>query len=71
MLEIASAGVQPFLNMKHVKSFLVPLPNRDLQDKFEQIVKKVEALKAKIQTSETEIEHLAKSLSQKAFRGEL
>lgn len=61
----------PRTNMSFMLSLSVGLPPKIEQDKFEQIVKKVEALKAKMQTSETEIEHLAKSLSQKAFRGEL
>lgn len=54
-----------------VRDIPIYIPEPSLQNKFEQIVKKVETLKAKMHTSETEIDHLAKSLSQKAFRGEL
>jgi type I restriction enzyme S subunit len=61
----------PRTNMNFMLSLEIGLPPKPEQDKFEQIVKKVEALKAKMQTSQTEIDHLAKSLSQKAFRGEL
>jgi type I restriction enzyme S subunit len=61
----------PRTNMNFMLSLKVGLPPKPEQDKFEQIVKKVEALKAKMQTSQTDIEQLAKSLSQKAFRGEL
>jgi type I restriction enzyme S subunit len=70
-LKNAVGGAQPNINQGMIKNTFIPLPPKPEQDKFEQIVKKVEALKVKMQTSETEIEHLAKSLSQKAFRGEL
>ncbi|WP_029406962.1 restriction endonuclease subunit S [Thiomicrorhabdus sp. Milos-T2] len=68
---IGQGAAVPQLTASQLKSFEVMVPPKTEQIKFEQIVKKVEALKAKMQTSETEIEHLAKSLSQKAFRGEL
>jgi len=65
-----SAG-QKRVPKNFLENVLVPIPSKPEQDKFEQIVKKFEALKTKMRQSQTEIDHLAKSLSQKAFRGEL
>ncbi|MGE4499540.1 MAG: restriction endonuclease subunit S [Hydrogenovibrio sp.] len=68
---LGRGGNQENLNLSMVKDYELIIPPKPQQDKFEQLVKKVEALKAKMHTSQTEIDHLAKSLSQKAFRGEL
>jgi type I restriction enzyme S subunit len=59
------------LNKSHLEEFPIIYPPLELQEKFKTAYEKVEALKAKMQTSQTEIDHLSKSLSQKAFRGEL
>lgn len=59
------------LNKNHIEEFPIIYPPIELQEKFKTIYEKVEALKAKMQASQTDIEQLAKSLSQKAFRGEL
>ena len=69
MHEIASAGVQPFLNMKHIKGFEVPMPSMELQSKFSTLVKQVTVSKAKLK--EASESQLFNSLSQKAFAGEL
>ncbi|WP_085298906.1 restriction endonuclease subunit S [Cognaticolwellia mytili] len=69
MHEIASAGVQPFLNMKHIKGFQVPMPERELQNKFDTLVQKV-ATSQKLFNKASK-EKLFDSLSQKAFAGDL
>lgn len=69
MHEIASAGVQPFLNMKHIKGFQVPMPDRELQNKFETLVQKLAASQKILNKASKK--KLFESLSQKAFAGEL
>jgi len=49
----------------------VILPPLSLQQQFEEIVNKTEALKEKQKQSEQELENLFQSLMQKAFKGEL
>lgn len=67
MIQMASTGVQPFLNLGHVKSFKVLLPPVNLQTQFAQIVEKTEALKAHYQASLEKMENLYVALSQRAF----
>lgn len=43
----------------------------DLQNKFAQIVEKVDSIKSKYKQSLTELENLYGTLSQRAFKGEL
>lgn len=69
MHEIASAGVQPFLNMKHIKSFKVPMPDKKLQEKFADVVNRTRGSVALL--NESSKLKLFDSLSQKAFAGEL
>lgn len=69
MHEIASAGVQPFLNMKHIKSFEVPMPEKSLQDQFELMVDKISSSKELFIKASRE--QLFNALSQKAFSGKL
>ena len=69
MHEIASAGVQPFLNMKHIKGFKVPMPDKKLQEKFADVVNRTRGSIALL--NESSKLKLFYSLSQKAFAGEL
>jgi len=71
MLEIASAGVQAFLNMKHIKGFDILFPAADLQNQFAERVKAIEEQKAQAQASLAQAEDLFNSLLQRAFKGEL
>ncbi len=71
MLQIASTGVQPFLNMKHIKGFKIKLPPITLQNQFAQIVQQVETLKTHQSKSKQEIDNLFNTVMQKAFKGEL
>lgn len=54
-----------------IKNLKIPAPDIKLQQKFADLVQKVEALKAKQKQSETELQNLFNSLMQKAFKGEL
>lgn len=67
---IKGAGV-PDLHLIEIKSFKIPMPPRELQDEFADVVKKIEALKDKYKSSLQLLENLYGSLSQRAFRGEL
>jgi len=50
---------------------MVVLPPIDLQQRFAQIVEKVEGLKAKQRASARELDNLFNALMQQAFRREL
>lgn len=71
MMEIASAGVQPFLNMSHIKGFDIICPPIQLQNKFYVINEHIEAQKQQAQRSLEKSEALFNSLLQRAFTGEL
>ena len=69
MHEIASAGVQAFLNMQHIKGFEVPIPELKDQLQFSSLTSYIrKTLDKHIITGETP---LFEVLSQKAFAGEL
>lgn len=62
---------QSSINQEDVKGFKFYLPPIELQDKFAQIVKNIEAQKAILKQSIQESEDLFNGLVQKAFNGEL
>lgn len=64
-------GTQKFLSLTDIRNMEIPLPPRDLQDKFSEIVKKVDSQKAILHKSLTELENNFNSLMQRAFKGEL
>lgn len=64
-------GNQPNLNMDIVKNFEVICPPIDEQNKFAQIVEKVEAQKQKNEQVIEQMDNLFNSLSQRAFKGKL
>ncbi len=66
-----SSSSQPNLSANSVKSFEIPLPPLELQNKFASIVKEVEALKEKQKQSKEEINQMFDSLMKQAFNGEL
>ncbi|MBY6093969.1 restriction endonuclease subunit S [Ferrimonas balearica] len=69
MLQIAAEGVQPFLNMKHIKGFDVPLPEICVQKAF---VKRCEQLEQIVALKKQALaSKLPDSLTQKAFSGQL
>lgn len=67
----APQAAQKNINLEILRNLKVPKPPLSLQNKFAQIVEKVESIKSKYEASLTELENLYGSLSQRAFRGEL
>lgn len=59
------------INQKLLGELKIPLPELEQQQKFVDIVEKVEAIKKQYQTHLQELENLNASISQKAFKGEL
>ncbi|WP_452232058.1 restriction endonuclease subunit S [Lacinutrix sp. MEBiC02595] len=62
---------QKTLNLKDLKKIRIPIPPLDNQNKFANIVGKVESIKQNYKTHLQELENLYGSLIQKAFKGEL
>ena len=69
--KIAPDGTQPNLNTSIMKNFEVILPPIEEQNKFAQIVERVEAQKQKNELVIEQMDNLFNSLSQRAFKGEL
>lgn len=66
----AGATRQAF-NFERIKKFEIPLAPLSEQQKFANLVQKVEKLKEKQSESENELNNLFNSLMQRAFRGEI
>jgi type I restriction enzyme, S subunit len=66
-----AAGSMPNISKANLRNIQIPLPPLDLQNRFSDIVIKVETLKAHYAKSLTNLEVLYGTLSQKAFKGEL
>lgn len=66
----AGATRQAF-NFDQIKRFQIPLASLPEQQKFANLVQKVERLKEKQKQSETQLQNLFNSVLQRAFRGEL
>ncbi len=64
---VGQSNISPTL----LREFEVFLPPRSQQQKFADLVQKVERLKEKQKQSETQLQNLFNSLMQRAFRGEL
>jgi len=67
LLEIASTGVQPFLNMNHIKNIDVLDVPLEEQLLFAAFVEQTDKSKLAIQASLEQLEILKKSLMQKYF----
>ena len=61
----------PKINRKTLNAYKLILPSITLQNRFGQIVEKIEAIREEYQTHLQELENLSGSISQKAFKGEL
>lgn len=70
LISSAAHGTRRFDSIA-MQKVLVPKPPLNLQNKFANIVEKVEAIKEKYQASLNDLETLYSALSQKAFKGEL
>ena len=66
-----AAGSMPNISKTNLRAIQIPLPPLELQNRFSDIVTKVESLKAYYQKSLSNLESLYGILSQKAFKGEL
>lgn len=67
----ASGGTQPNLNIGIMKNFKIYLPPIPLQNKFAQIVEKIEKIKTQESQKLIQLQTLHKSLMDKAFKGEI
>ncbi len=70
-LKSGSDGAYTFMNTGILNNLDIPLPPLALQQKFAQIVEKVEAMRQNQKQSRQEIDNLFNALMQKAFKGEL
>jgi type I restriction enzyme, S subunit len=59
------------LNKNNLEKIIVPIPNLELQKKFETIFNKFEENKSKVVQSKTQLENLLNGLSQQAFSGKI
>ncbi len=59
------------LNSKTIGRLIIPVPSISIQIKFAEIVKKTEAIKAKMEEQLQQAEDMFNSLMQRAFKGEL
>lgn len=64
-------GAYSFINTTVLKSLRIPLPPLLLQEKFAQIVQKIERLRTQQREAERQAEHLFQTLLHRAFRGEM
>jgi type I restriction enzyme S subunit len=64
-------GTMGIVNVEIMKNIKIPVPPITLQQKFAELVQKVEKLKEKQRDSEKELDNLFNSLMQRAFRGEI
>jgi type I restriction enzyme S subunit len=62
---------QKNLNLSMIRNLEVPVPPIELQQKFAQIVEKVETMRKIHNQSNQEINKLFNTFAQKAFKGEL
>jgi type I restriction enzyme S subunit len=69
--ELGRGGNQPNLNLDMIKTFEIIFPPLENQEKFEDIITKIQIQRAKNIKSLEESENLFNSLLQKAFKGEL
>lgn len=68
---LGQGGGQPNLNGGIIKSFPVPLPPKNLQNKFATVYEKIKSLQKEKETAQQQKNLLLSSLSKKAFSGQL
>ena len=69
--QLDQVGVKSGLNFEAIKNLKIIVPSLELQNKFAQIVEKVESQKQKNELVIEQMNNLFNSLSQRAFKGEL
>ncbi|VVB59855.1 Type-1 restriction enzyme MjaXIP specificity protein [uncultured archaeon] len=67
----SKTGTITNLHLVEIKQIKIPLPTLEEQDKFVEIVEKVEGMRKNQKESKQETENLFNALMQKAFKGEL
>lgn len=70
LISTAGHGTKKFDSVA-MQKLIIPIPPIELQNRFAEIVEKIEGIKARYQTSLVCLEHLYGVLSQQAFKGEL
>jgi type I restriction enzyme S subunit len=70
-LGTGTSGSMKNISQGKLMNLKIPFPPLELQNKFAEVVKKIESLKAKKQNALASAENLFQSLQQKAFQGEL
>lgn len=71
LLGIKRGGTQKFVSLNMLRDLSIPVPPPENQQKFADLVQKVEKYKEKLKLSETQLQNLFNSLMQRAFKGEL
>ena len=71
LIKLSPASAQQAIYLQNLKKLRIPVPPKELQNKFADLVEKVESLRAKQRESEKELDNLFNSLMQRAFRGDL
>lgn len=71
MIKIAKGASYPAISNNDILNFKIPIPSKDLQQKYSDMFFSVNLVKQKYESTLTESENLFNSLMQKAFRGEL
>lgn len=67
----APQAAQKNINLSILRNLNIPVPSIEMQNRFVEIVQKVEALKKNYKESLSKLENLYGSLSQRVFKGEL
>ena len=67
----APAAAQKNINLEILRKLKIPMPPKDLQEKFANIILKIENTKKIYENSLSELKQLFNSTAQKAFKGEL
>jgi type I restriction enzyme, S subunit len=63
-------GTQQFISLGDIRSFPIPIPDPALQQKFADIVRRFERLRAQQREAERQAEHLFQTLLHRAFKAE-
>lgn len=71
LVNVAKGASYPAVSDNDILRLSIPVPSLPEQQKFADLVQKVEKLKSKQKQSETHLQNLFNSLMQRAFKGEL
>ncbi|MBI5024716.1 MAG: restriction endonuclease subunit S [Candidatus Omnitrophica bacterium] len=71
LVNVAKGASYPAVSDNDILRLSIPVPSLPEQQKFAELVQKVEKLKEKQKQSETQLQNLFNSLMQRAFRGDI